>query len=104
MLTHFVSDAQLTVKTDVSDYAIAGILSITSNNDQLHLVTFYSCTLSVLKLNYDMHNKELLTIYKAFCSWRYYFKGTSLSIDVVTNYKNLEYFSISKTLTHQQTW
>lgn len=100
VLAHFVSDARLTVETDMSNYTIASILSITSGDDQLHLVTFYFCTLSVLEFNYNTHDKKLLAIYEAFCSWRHYLKGTPLPINVITDHKNLEYFSMSKTLTY----
>ena len=66
ILTHFVPGALITVETDASDYAIMGILSITCKDNQLHPIVFYSCTLSPPKLNYDMHNKELLVIFEAF--------------------------------------
>ena len=58
--------------------------------------------LHAAELNYDVHNKELLTIFKAFHSWRYYLEGTPLPVDVVTNHKNLEYFSTTKMLTWRQ--
>jgi len=63
---------------------------------------FYSCTLTVPELNYNTHNKELLAIFKAFKSWCHYLEGPAFPIDIVTNHKNLEYFSTSKVLTQQQ--
>jgi hypothetical protein len=54
------------------------------------------------ELNYDTHDKELLTIFEAFCSWQHYLEGAPLPIDIVTNHKNLEYFCTTKILTHQQ--
>src|SRR5205807_8386867 len=62
VLTHFIPDAPITVETDASDYAVAGILSITSQDSQIHLVAFYSQTLTTPELNYNTHNKELLAI------------------------------------------
>ena len=102
ILTHWVPDAPLVVETDTSDYAIAGILSIIGANSELRPVTYYSWTLSTPKLNYDTHDKELLAIFKAFKHWRHYLKGSASPVDVVTNHKNLEYFSSSKVLTHRQ--
>ena len=49
-----------------------------------------------------MHDKELLTIFKAFKTWRHYLEGSASPVDVVTNHKNLEYFSTSKVLTRRQ--
>ena len=57
------------------------------------------------KLNYNVHNKELLAIFEAFKIWWHYLKGSLTLIDMVTNHKNLEYFSITKLLTcHQVRW
>src|SRR5947209_10881528 len=70
VLTHWVSDAPLTVETDASDYAIAGILSITCSDGELHPVAYYSRTLTVSELNYDTHDKELLAVFEAFKHWR----------------------------------
>ena len=57
---------------------------------------------STLKLNYNVHNKELLVIFEAFKIWRHYLERSASPIDVVTDHKNLEYFSTTKVLTHQQ--
>src|SRR5260221_8067530 len=59
VLAHWALDLPMTVEMDVSNCAIAGILS----------VAFYSHTLQSTKQNYDMHDKELLVIFKAFKSW-----------------------------------
>ena len=54
------------------------------------------------ELNYDVHDKELLAIFEAFKIWRHYLEGSASPIDVVTDYKNLEYFSTTKVLTCRQ--
>ena len=102
ILTHFILDTPITVETDASDYAVASILSITCTDGELCLVAFYSRTLTAPELNYDMHDKELLAIFEAFKSWRHYLEGSASPIDVVTDHKNLEYFSTSKVLTRRQ--
>ena len=104
ILTHFIPDTPITVETDASDYAVAGILSITCADGELRLVAFYSRTLTALELNYDTHNKELLAIFEAFRTWRHYLEGSATPVDVVTDHKNLEYFSTSKVLTRRQDW
>ena len=69
ILTHWVPDVPIMVETDTSDYTITGILSITCSDRELHPISFYSCTLTTLELNYHTHNKELLTIYEVFRHW-----------------------------------
>src|SRR5258707_11033233 len=49
-----------------------------------------------------MHNKELLAIHKAFKSWHHYLEGLAKTIDMVTDHKNLEYFTTTKKLTRWQ--
>jgi len=49
-------------------------------------------------LNYNIHDKELLTIFEAFNIWQYYLEGPAYPINVVTDHKNLEYFFTTKIL------
>ena len=102
VLTHWIPDTQVTVETDASDYAIAAILSITTPENEIHPVAFHSCTLSSSELNYDIHDKELLAIFSSFKTWRHYLEGSSLRVDVITDHRNLEYFSTTKLLTRRQ--
>ena len=67
--TYYQPGALITIETDTSDYAIAGILSITCSNGEIQPVAFYSHTLTVPELNYDTQDKELLAIFKAFKTW-----------------------------------
>jgi hypothetical protein len=54
------------------------------------------------KLNYDVYDKKLLVIHEAFWTWRHYLEGSLNPVDVITNHKNLEYFSTTKLLTRRQ--
>lgn len=102
ILAHWEPNCSLIVETDTSDYAIAAILSILLDGGQIHLIAFLSWTLQAAELNYDTHDKELLAIFEAFHAWRHYLEGSGDPIDVVTNHKNLEYFSTTKILTRRQ--
>jgi len=84
------------METDTSDYALAVIISMQTSEGKLHLITFHSHTFTSAKLNYNVHNKELMAIFKAFKCWRYYIEGSASPIDVVTDHKNLEYFCTMK--------
>ena len=64
VLTHWILDTQITVKTDASDYALAAVLSIMTPNGELHPIAFHSRTFSAPELNYDVHDKELLAFLK----------------------------------------
>ena len=71
VLIHFDPKNPIVVETDASNYAIAAILSHISPKDgDIHPITFYSCRMQPAKLNYEIYNKELLTIYEAFKHWQ----------------------------------
>ena len=65
-------------------------------------MAFHSYTFTIVKLNYDMHDKEFIAIFKAFKIWWYYLEGLAYSIDIVTDHENLKYFSTTKVLTWRQ--
>jgi len=98
ILMHWVLDIQLVVETNVSDYALAAILFIMTKNNEIHPIAFHSQTFSTPELNYDIHDKELLAIFKAFKIWRHYLESSTLPINVMMDHKNLEYFSTTKIL------
>ncbi len=104
ILTHWVPDQQLVVETDASNYAIAATLSIYLEDGEIHPITFLSQSLHNAELNYNTHNKELLAIFEAFKYWCHYLEGSADPIDMVTDHKNLEYFSTTNILTRQQVW
>ena len=87
------------METDTLDYTLTAILSIINKNNEVHLVAFHSHTFTIVELNYDTHDKELLAIFEAFKIWQHYLEGLAYPIDVVTDHKNLEYFSTTKMLT-----
>ena len=47
----------------------------------------------------------LLAIFDTFKIWRHYLEGSTFPVDVVTDHKNLKYFSTTKILSrHQAYW
>ena len=57
ILLHWIPDAPLVVETDASDYALAAILSMYTEDSELHPIAFHSQTFTSPELNYDMHDK-----------------------------------------------
>jgi len=102
VLANWAPDKPLIVETDASDYALGAILSIIDDSGEVHPVAFHSRVFTSAEVNYDTHDKELLAIFAAFKIWRHYLEGSASPIDVVTDHKNLEYFSTTKVLTRRQ--
>ena len=90
------------MKTDTLDYALIIILSIVNKENKFHPVAFHSCTFTIAELNYNIYDKKLLVIFEAFKIWQHYLKGLVFPINIVTDYKSLEYFSTTKVLIYRQ--
>src|SRR5882757_3493085 len=102
VLTHWIPDCPIIIETDASDYSLAAILSIQLENGEIHPVAFHSRAFNSTELNYDVHDKELYAIFEAFRIWHHYLDGSATTINVVTNHKNLKYFSTTKILNRRQ--
>jgi len=55
-----------------------------------------------IEKNYDIYNKELLSVVLAFQDWPVYLEGSLHQIRVIFNHKNLEYFLTTKQLNQRQ--
>src|SRR5258707_14762549 len=95
VLYHWAPDLPMTVETDASDYAIAGILSVTTLDLEICPITFHSQSLHNAERNYDTHDKELLVVFDCYKAWHHYLEGSGNPIDTVMDHKNLEYFTLS---------
>ena len=66
ILIYWISNTQLIIETDISNYAFAAILSIMIKHIEVYLVVFYFCIFKTAKLNYSTYDKKLLTIFRIF--------------------------------------
>ena len=102
ILQHFDWNKPVTVETDASDYVVAGVLYQPDSDDRLRPVAYFSTKMSVAECNYEIYDKELLAIVKAFEEWRLELEGTEKPVNVISNHKNLEYFMSTKSLNRRQ--
>ena len=104
ILAHFNSDLECVLEADLSDHAQKDVLSQYDKNDVLHSIIFFSQKLNAVKSNYEIYDKELLTIIRCFEQWQLKLEEFMFSVNILTDHKNLQYFMITKQLMHQQTW
>ncbi|KAG5715660.1 hypothetical protein E4T56_gene542 [Termitomyces sp. T112] len=96
---HFDPSLPIVLKCNASNYAIARILSqLDSRGKDLRPIAFYTCSMIPMELNYNIYNKELLAIIKAFHQWWAYLKGSPHHIQVYSDHNNLQYFTTTKQL------
>jgi RNase H-like domain found in reverse transcriptase len=94
VLIHADPEERFRVKTDASNYAYGAILSQKGKEDQRnHPVAFFSKSMTPAKRNYGISDKEALAVVKALQHWRHWLEGTQIPLDIITDHKNLEYFT-----------
>jgi hypothetical protein len=69
ILRHLDPHRECIVETDASDFALGGTLSQTTEDKNLHPNAFHSRKFSPAKINYKIHDKELLAIVDCFKAW-----------------------------------
>jgi hypothetical protein len=78
-----------TLYIDASDYATSAILEQDDALRCSHLVAFYSKSLQPAEHNYEIHDKELLTIIHALRHFRHYLQGNEHTTRVFSDHANL---------------
>ncbi len=104
ILIHFDFKKQIYIKNDSFDFVFAEILSQMRKNDELHFVTFFSKNLVSIECNYEIYDKELLTIVRCLKQWRFelLFIEFEVLIKMLIDHKNLKYFMFIKLLNRWQ--
>jgi hypothetical protein len=102
ILARFDPDRDVIVETDASDYVSAGVLSQYDDEGILHPVAFFSKKHSPAECNYEIYDKELMAIVRAFEEWRPELQSVINPIRVLSDHKNLEYFTTTKLLNRCQ--
>ena len=93
------------IEADSSDFASRAVLSQQlPGEEKWHLVAFYSKSLSLVEQNYEIHDKEILTIIHTLEEWRYFLEGAQHPVEIWMDHKNLEYFMMAKKLNHHQAY
>ena len=90
------------VMIDASLTASGGILMQKDSNGDLHPCAYHSATFSLAERNYDIYDRELLTVIQALKEWRHYLTGTEHPVTVIMDHKNLGYFKQPPNLSHRQ--
>jgi hypothetical protein len=69
VLAHFDPDWDVIVETDTSDYVSTSVLSQYDDDNVLHPMAYYSKKHSPVECNYEIYDKELMAIVRAFEEW-----------------------------------
>ena len=78
------------------------ILSQIADDRLLHLVAFFSKEHYPAECNYEIYVKELFAIIRSFEEWRPHLKSAKGIIEVLCDFKNIEYFMTTNILNRRQ--
>ncbi|CEP15198.1 hypothetical protein, partial, partial [Parasitella parasitica] len=102
ILQHYNPDLPCIIETDASDFALGAVCSQLGKDGIAHPIAFHSRKLLPAEMNYQIYDKELLAIVDAFKHWRHYLEFSAEPTTVITDHKNLEYFTTTRNLTRRQ--
>ncbi|KAK3564100.1 hypothetical protein QTP86_007542 [Hemibagrus guttatus] len=99
ILWHPDPDLPFVVEVDASSSGLGAVLSQHHGEPgKLHPCAFYSRKLTVVEVNYDVGNRELLAIKAVLKEWRHWLEGAHHPFQVLTDHRNLEYLRGAKQL------
>ncbi len=102
ILRHYNSDHKIVIEIDASNYVFEDILFQYDENKILHSVAYFSKKHNSVECNYEIYDKELMIIVRAFEKWWSELEDSIYSVEMITNHKNLEYFMSIKQLSRRQ--
>jgi hypothetical protein len=82
-----------TLQVETSAFATGAILTQLDSRGKPCAISFHSKTFSNTERNYDIHDRELLAVIHGLEAWRHLLADSAHPVTVLTNHKNLEYYS-----------
>lgn len=74
------TDAAFWVETNASDFAVGAMLSQKACDGEWRPVAFFSKLMQPVECNYDVHDKELLSVVRALEAWWPYLEGAHFQL------------------------
>jgi len=102
VLVHPDLEKPYKLETDSSNYASGAVLSQPGTDGKWHPVGFYSKSLDETQRNYDIHDKELLSVVRALEEWRHLLEGAKHQVEIINDHRNLTYFTQAQNLNRRQ--
>lgn len=103
ILKHPDPELPFVVEVDASDCGIGVVFSQRHGSPgKLHLCAFFTRKLTAVERNYDVSNKEFLSMKAALEEWRHWLKGAVHPFQIITDHKNLDYIKGAKRMNPRQ--
>ena len=99
---HYDLSFKIVMKINVSNYVFENVLSQYDKEKIFYFVIYFSKKHFSIECNYEIYDKKLLIIVRAFEKWRSKLKIFIYLVDVIINHKNLKFFASIKKLNRRQ--
>ena len=80
------------LQVDASAYAMGAILTQLDKCKKHRAIAFFSKTFNKAERNYDIHDWELLAVFRGLTHWHHLLLSSPFPTTVLTDHKNLEYY------------
>ena len=90
------------IECDASKYTSGAVLMQLDVNGDQYPCGFISQTFSPTKWNYEIYDRELLSVICALQEWHHYIQGSQHEMTIYLDHKNLTYFQSTQKLNHRQ--
>ena len=90
------------IECDASKVATGAVLHQKGEDNLWHPCTYLSKAFTATERNYQIYDRELLAIIRAFEAWRHYLDSAEQPVEVLSDHKNLTYFRSAQKLNRQQ--
>jgi transposase InsO family protein len=102
VLQQFNPEQPITVVTDASDTAVGAVMLQPDQAGRMHPTAYFSKKHDPAERNYDIHDKELLGVYRAAREWSSELRGSPHPVNFLSDHKNLLFFARKQALTSRQ--
>lgn len=102
ILHHFDPTKPAFVEADASDLAYGAVLSQKDSDGLLCPCAFFSKKMTPAEENYEIYDKEMLSIVACLREWRVYLEGAQHQVTIYSEHKNLVHFATTKVLNRRQ--
>ena len=102
ILIHYNLIKKIWLKTDFSNSIVEAIMLQKQTDDQWHLIVYFFKIMHLMKCNYFIHDKKMLTIIQILKEWQAELTNLFTIFDILIDHQVLEYFMIIKKLSFWQ--
>jgi hypothetical protein len=102
ILAMWEPDRPTRLEVDASGFATGGVLLQLLEDDHWHPIMFRSESMAEAERNYEIYDKEMLTVIRSLEDWQHYLEGLPQPFTIVTDHRNLEYWRTAQNLSRRQ--